>query len=50
MKRFLSAFIALVGLAWGVIAMGLGIGGLYVGWLLTVYLFHQAVAFVSGLF
>ncbi len=39
-----------VGLAWGVIAMGLGIGGLYVGWLLTVYLFHQAVAFVSGLF
>jgi hypothetical protein len=38
------------GLAWGVIAMGLGIGGLYVGWMLTVYLFGKAWGFLGGLF
>ncbi len=38
------------GLAFGVVAMALGIGGLYVGWLLSVYLFHQSLAFLAGLF
>lgn len=38
------------GLAWGVAAMALGIGGLYVGWLLGVYLVKKAVVFLAGLF
>jgi hypothetical protein len=38
------------GLAWGVVAMGLGIGGLYVGWLLTVYVVEKGWALLSGLF
>jgi hypothetical protein len=38
------------GLAWGAIAMAIGIGGLYVGWMITVYLATRGWAFLSGLF
>jgi hypothetical protein len=38
------------GLAWGAIAMAIGIGGLYVGWMITVYLATKGWAFLGGLF
>jgi hypothetical protein len=38
------------GLAWGTVAMGIGIGGLYVGWMITVYLFGKTWGFLAGLF
>jgi hypothetical protein len=39
-----------VGLAWGVIAMGLGIGGLYIGWKITVYVVEKCWGWLSVLF
>lgn len=39
-----------VGIAWGVIAMGLGIGGLYLGWKLTVFLFGKCWGLFSAVF
>lgn len=38
------------GLAFGTVAMALGIGGIYVGWRITVYLAEQGWAYLSGLF
>jgi hypothetical protein len=38
------------GLAWGVIAMAIGISGLVVGWMLTVYLLGRAWGSLAGLF
>jgi hypothetical protein len=38
------------GLAWGTIAMAIGIGGLYVGWMITVYLATKGWTFLSSLF
>lgn len=38
------------GLAWGVVALGLGIGGLYVGWLLTIYVVGKGWQYLGGLF
>lgn len=39
-----------VGLAWGAIAMGLGIGGLYIGWKITVYVVEKCWGWLSVFF
>jgi hypothetical protein len=35
------------GLGWGLIAMSIGAAGLYAGWMLTVYLFHQGAGLLG---
>lgn len=43
-------FTIYAGLAWGVVAMGIGAAGLYAAWWITVELWHWAVGGLLGLF